>query len=103
QGGFGTYVAAEPGVPASGVALHAPRPNPARGGTALSFSVAAPTPVRLTVHDALGREVARLVDGPVAAGAHEVPLAAGALPAGVYLVRMATPEGVRVRRLALVR
>ena len=68
-------------------------PNPTAGQATVAFSVEAATDARLAVYDALGREVAVLVEGAVEAGRHQVALGAGALPAGVYLVRLATADG----------
>ena len=50
----------------------------------------------------LGRSVARLHDGPLAAGPHTFALDAGRLPAGVYIVRAVTPGGNVARRLTLL-
>ena len=55
------------------------------------------------VFDALGREVARLHDGPLAAGPHTLRLDAAALPAGVYVLRLRAGGETAVRRLAVVR
>ena len=85
------------------IALLAPYPNPARGQATLSVEVPAATEVRLAVYDGLGREVAVLVEGPLAAGRHGVALDASALPSGVYLVRL-TADGVAVtHRLTVLR
>ena len=63
-------------------------PNPARTHAALTLTVARAQVVRLTVHDGLGRSVARLHDGPLAPGVeHRFTLDAGGLAAGVYVVR----------------
>jgi photosystem II stability/assembly factor-like uncharacterized protein len=43
-------------------------PNPFRGSTSIEFAVGRPGHVRLTVHDAAGRRVRMLVDGPFEAG-----------------------------------
>jgi hypothetical protein len=59
--------------------------------------------VRLAVYDVLGREVARLVDGEEEAGAHRVRFEGGALPVGVYVVRLAVGEVVAVRRVVVLR
>ena len=63
-------------------------PNPFRGHTRIGFALPSPMPVRLCVYDVLGREVARLVDGVLEAGGHEVPWEAGPLPRGVYVYRL---------------
>ena len=78
-------------------------PNPAAGEATLRFAVEAAEEARLVVYDGLGREVARPVEGRVE-GAVEARLGAGALPAGVYVVRLTTASGrSEVVRLTLVR
>jgi uncharacterized delta-60 repeat protein len=90
--------------------LDPPYPNPARAGepVRLAFAVAEPSDVRLAVYDLVGREVARLVDGPMEAGRFEVAwtgadAASGALAAGVYVVRMEAGAFSRTLRVTLVR
>ncbi|MCB1151437.1 hypothetical protein KDK88_07790 [bacterium] len=83
-------------------------PNPFNPRTVLAWSQALPGRVRLTVHDLGGRAVARLVDGPRAAGEHRVTWnGAGddgrALPSGRYLAVLETADGRSVRALALLR
>jgi hypothetical protein len=78
-------------------------PNPFSGRATLTVTLAEAGTVRLTVYDLLGREVRVLADGPLAAGAHRVALDGAGLPAGVYLVRLATPQGVAAERVTLVR
>ena len=92
-------------APASGpVTLHAPAPNPALGRTTLVFDLAEAGPVRLGVYDALGREVAVLVDEVRPAGRHEAVLDGSGLPSGVYLVRLTASDGfTQARHLTLLR
>ena len=61
--------------------------------TVVPFVVDRPAELKLSVYDVLGREVARLADGVLDAGRHEVVFDASALPSGTYLIRMtARPE-----------
>ena len=85
-------VAAEaPPVSGAGASL-AVWPNPAAGAATVSLTLPkSAEQVRLVLYDALGREVAVLHDGPLAAGAHEVSLDAAGLAPGAYVVRA---EGV---------
>ena len=53
--------------------------------------------------DALGREVARLVDGPRPAGHHTARLDTGPLPSGVYLVRAEIDDAILVGSLVVAR
>ena len=102
-------VAAEPGAdPSEALALYPPHPNPAAGPTTLAFRLDQPGPVTLTVHDLLGREVARLVDGARPPGEHTVTWDGGdgsgvGLGAGVYLVRLRAGDETRTRKVLLLR
>jgi len=58
------------------------------GRIAARFTLAAVAPVRLSVLDARGREVAVVFEGPLAAGAHERAVDPGSLPAGAYTFRL---------------
>ncbi|HYE94720.1 MAG TPA: integrin alpha [Rubricoccaceae bacterium] len=79
-------------------------PNPFAASTELAFEVPEPGPVRLAVYDLLGREVAVLADGPLAAGRHVAAWDAGRFPSGHYLARLEGPRGeVHVRRLTRLR
>ena len=96
-------VAAE-GLPAEAPALALRlAPNPSSGRATVTYALAAFGPVRLSVYDVLGREVAVLVDGPVAAGTHTAPFDAGALASGVYVVRLESGGAMYTQRLTLAR
>ena len=72
----------------SAYALEPNYPNPFNPSTEIRFALPEGADVRLMVYDALGREVARLVDGPVAAGYQHATFEAANLPSGVYLYRL---------------
>ena len=84
-------------------ALRAPAPNPAAGRTQVEYQTAQAGPVRLTVLDALGREVAVVVDEQQGAGAHEAWLPLDTLPSGVYVVRLRAGEREATQQLTVVR
>ncbi len=92
----GTTAAEAPAEPLSRLAL---APNPTAGATRVQFETVAPGPAHLVVVDALGRRVAERALGVLAAGPHAVALETGALPAGIYLVRVDTADGRGVQRL----
>lgn len=77
-------------------------PNPSAGRATVAFAVAAAQRVRVSVYDALGREVAVLVDGARGVGAHAVSFGAG-LGGGVYVVRLSVGGEVASGRVTLVR
>jgi hypothetical protein len=93
-------VAAEDGPGPFGLALAA-RPNPATGQAVFAFVLAQPGSVRLGLFDALGREVAVLVEGARPAGFHEVTFEVGTLPVGVYLARLEAGRQVLTQPITL--
>ncbi|MCB2204964.1 T9SS type A sorting domain-containing protein [bacterium] len=60
-------------------------PNPFNPTTMIKFSVPEQSHVRLVVTDALGRQVAELVNGNVDQGLHEVQFDASQLSSGTYI------------------
>ncbi len=93
---------AEPGATARGLTL-AVAPNPAQGAATLTLTLDAAQAASVAVYDLLGREVARLHDGLLAAGAHRLDLDAANLPPGVYLARAVADAAIVTYRLTVVR
>ena len=64
-------------------------PNPFYPKTSFSISVGRAQHVEVTVYDLRGRRVAGLYDGTLEAGTtRAVTFASGALPSGLYLIRI---------------
>jgi hypothetical protein len=82
--------------------LEAIYPNPVRNRATVAFSIPESTPVRLAVHDVLGRRVRALVEGPLAAGEHTARLDTARLPSGLYLIVLEAGERRQTRRVLLV-
>ncbi len=78
-------------------------PNPVAGRARATFGLPQAGPVRASVVDLLGREVAVLADAPHAAGRHDLDLDATPLPAGVYVLRVVTEQGAGVLRFTVAR
>jgi len=78
-------------------ALDTPYPQPASGYTSIPFRLPQRTHVTLTLHSLLGREILRIADQTIETGTHLLPMDAGQLPPGTYMLRLTTPEGVRTR------
>ena len=90
------------GAAAFGIASVAP--NPLRGRAEVRFGLdGAAETARVAVYDALGREVAVLHHGPLAAGGHGRSLDAGGLAPGVYVVRLTAGDQADARTLTVVR
>ncbi|MFO8232431.1 MAG: T9SS type A sorting domain-containing protein [Longimonas sp.] len=79
-------------------------PNPSRGLAQAEVTVGAPGRVQAAVYDLLGRRVLTVHDGlaqpdaPVA-----LQIATDALPSGMYLLRVQTPQETTMRRFTVVR
>jgi hypothetical protein len=87
--------------------LRPPAPNPTRGGTSVSFSLARAGRVQLGIYDVSGRFVRKLVDGERRAGAGTVVWNGTAesgtrLQAGMYFVRLTAPGFRETRRVILL-
>ena len=78
-------------------------PNPLRGSATIRFETPASGAVSLRVYDALGREVAVLVDRELGAGPASATLDASGLAAGVYVVRLQAGATVATTQLSVVR
>ncbi len=69
-------------------AMYQNYPNPFNSFTTIKYELPDPAYVNLTIYDALGREVARLVNEEKPAGKYSVQFDAGGLASGVYLYRI---------------
>jgi hypothetical protein len=63
-------------------------PNPTRTHTTIRFALPRSAHARLSLHDASGRLVSRLLAGELGPGHHDLPWNAGALANGVYFWRL---------------
>lgn len=78
-------------------------PNPFTSETTIRYQLATDAAVDLRVYDVTGREVASLASGVQGAGAHSAVFAAGDLPGGVYVWRLAVNGDVTTGRVTLTR
>jgi len=83
-------------------------PNPFNPRISAEFTVGAPQHVRISVHDARGRELVRLADRGYAVGRHGVSWegldeAGRTVPAGVYFLRLEADDGSDTVKVSLLR
>ncbi|MCA9782389.1 MAG: AGE family epimerase/isomerase, partial [Candidatus Cloacimonetes bacterium] len=90
------------GLPGA-ITLSAGQPNPFNPSTRLSFTLAHAGQARLCVYNLAGQRVATLLEGPTAAGSHELRFDASHLPSGLYFVSLEALGQCRTRKLSLVR
>lgn len=87
----------------SSFALTSIYPNPFNGQTVISFDLNEAGMVDVGVFDLTGRRVATVLQGNLESGSHKAVWNAETASAGVYLVKVNAPNGVRTSRMALVR
>ena len=78
-------------------------PNPFNPSTTLEYELGATAEVRLSVHDALGREVAVLEQGLRPAGVHEVRFDATGRSSGLYFAVLESEGRSQARKLLLLK
>ena len=74
-------------------------PNPARLRASIPFRLPSSGHVKLALYDMLGREVARLVDGPMPAGEQRVEVDVAGLARGSYIYTLTVGTEVRSGRM----
>jgi len=78
-------------------------PNPFNPETVIRFEMPEGAYVRLVVYNAMGREVARLVDQPMSAGTYSVTWDASGLPSGTYLYRLTAGPFSQTKAMILLK
>ena len=73
-------------------------PNPFNPATRIAFALPREARVRIEVYDLVGRMVATLLDGDLAAGTHSVEFDAARFSSGVYFYTLVTPDRVMTRK-----
>jgi len=84
-------------------ALQQNYPNPFNPATTIRFALRQPEFVTLKVFDAMGKEVARLVERPLEAGEHRVIFEATGLPSGVYFYSLSAGKFAQIQKAVLIR
>ena len=79
-------------------------PNPFNPLTTFSLAIKEPGIVRISVHDAIGRQVAQLHNGPLTGGmTHTFNFNGAGLSTGMYVVRVAGEGFVDTERIMLIK
>ncbi len=78
-------------------------PNPFNPTTTVDFQLPASGPVSLTVFDALGREVAVLVNGWMNAGSYSASFSGKNLASGIYFYRLKAGNSAQTKKMMLLK
>jgi hypothetical protein len=79
------------------------KPNPFNPATTITYTIPVDEHVKVTVFDALGREVEILVDEFATAGTHAVVFDSKGLPSGIYFYRMETPHYSTMKKMVVAK
>ena len=91
-----TVATSEPTENVSGLTVY---PNPARGATSLSYQLAKPAQVSVTLLDMMGREIARTRTKKENAGSHSMGINLEGLEDQLYLLRIQVDDRTLVRKV----
>ncbi|HLG31974.1 MAG TPA: T9SS type A sorting domain-containing protein [Ignavibacteriaceae bacterium] len=78
-------------------------PNPFNPSTTFEYALPTQSHVKIAIYDALGKELAVLVDGVNEAGTHTINWNASGLASGVYFYRMQASDFVQVKKMLLMK
>ena len=89
-------------------ALYQNYPNPFNRTSTINYFLPEAADVTLTIYDILGREISRPINGHVEPGYHEViwdarDQAGRAMPSGIYITYLITPENTKSIKLVLLK
>ena len=78
-------------------------PNPFNPSTQIEYTIPEDGYVSLKVYNALGQEVANLVNGIQKAGSHDLTFNASSVSSGVYYYRIESGENVSVKKMMVIK
>lgn len=90
-------------MPVSNYRLDQNFPNPFNPSTTITFAVPEAGNVTLKVYDVIGKEVATLVNGQLAADTYKVSFDAASLSSGVYLYTLSVGNFTQTKKMVLMK
>lgn len=84
-------------------ALEQNYPNPFNPVTTIEYSVSESAPVKLTVYNVMGQQVATLVSETKSPGTYRVNWNAAAMASGIYYYRLQAANQVMIRQMTLIK
>jgi hypothetical protein len=101
--GLPAGVEANPGGVIADYRLEQNYPNPFNPSTSVAFSLAKAGDVKLRVYNAIGQEVATLVNGKMPAGQHSVTWDARNVPSGLYFYKLEAGTFSQTRKMVVMK
>jgi hypothetical protein len=98
-----TGVEEKPGTLPEKFSLSQNYPNPFNPTTTIGFTIQDAGFTSLKIYDALGREVATLIDGVKEAGSHTIAFNAAGLSSGVYFYTLRAGNAVATKKMLLLK
>ena len=101
---YGVGIESDPSLPdgiPDKVSLAPNYPNPAARETNLILGMPESGEARVAVFDMLGRKIRIVLDGPLAAGWHRIPIRTADLPSGTYFVRLSAQRDHDTRAITV--
>ncbi|HIM83994.1 MAG TPA: T9SS type A sorting domain-containing protein [Candidatus Marinimicrobia bacterium] len=97
----------QPPIPITPV-LHQNFPNPFNPETVIRFELSGREMITVTVHDILGREIKKLVNGELVSGSYEVlwdgkDIGGSMVSPGVYFYRLTSGSSFQTRKMVLIK
>ncbi len=90
-------------IAANGFNLEQNYPNPFNNATSIGYEITKDGNVSLRVYNALGEEVAVLVNGKKQTGSYKVYFDAGKLPSGIYFYELRSDNFVQIKKMILLK
>ncbi len=97
-----TNVETEEGIPTQ-FNLSQNYPNPFNPSTEIKFSIPDGSNVKLTIYDAIGKQVAVVINDYYAAGNYKIKWNAGQFSSGVYFYKIETKNFSMVKKMVLIK
>ena len=83
--------------------LHQNYPNPFNPKTSIRFDIPRSSHIKLIIYDALGREVATLVNEKLSAGSYETEWDGSNYPSGVYFYQLNSEKFSQIKKMILIK
>ena len=78
-------------------------PNPFNPSTVIRYALPENANVNLVVYDILGREIAKLVNGEVDAGYHQILFDGSKLSSGIYFYKLTSGAFIKINKMLLIK